>query len=71
VHRQHHQVTAASSITPRLYDLESADWLMLTHFAAIAAAVCAVSGTARSAGTSAAPSSDSERVDGPAAAAEG
>jgi hypothetical protein len=35
-HRQHHQVTAASSVTPRLYDLESADWLMLTHFAAVA-----------------------------------
>jgi hypothetical protein len=62
-------VTAASSITPHLYDLESADWLMLTHFAA--AAVCAVSGTARSAGTGAAPSSDSERVDGPSAASEG
>jgi hypothetical protein len=63
-------VTAASSVTPLLYDLESADWLMLTHFTA-AAAVCAVSGTTRSAGTGAAPSSDSKRVDGPAAASEG
>jgi hypothetical protein len=64
-------VTAASSVTPRLYDLESADWLILTHFVAATAAVCAVSGTTRSAGTGAAPSSDSERVDGPAAASEG